>query len=84
MGSDLADGICYLGVTLVINACPGCVGVTVLAFEGHTPFFLSQFAFNLLLQGDFICFTAFVSCGQINVVMKRSAASGMPSVCDEM
>lgn len=41
---------CNLGVTLVINACPGCVGVTVLPFEGHLSFFLSQFALTCYLK----------------------------------
>lgn len=70
----------------MINACPGCVGVTVLPFEGHLSFFLSQFALTCYLKMTLfpLWLFFFLSCGQINVVMKRSAASEMPLVCNEI
>lgn len=86
---SLGGSSSYLGVTLVINACPGCVGVTVSAFEGQFSFFLLQFALTCYLKVTLFSlwrfsFFFFLSCGQINVVMKRSAASEMPLVYNEM
>jgi hypothetical protein len=77
------SGSC-LGMTLVINACPGCVGLTIYQSLKVKSFLLFTIFFNLLPWGDFICFMTFLSCGWINAVVKRSVSSEMPLVCNRL
>lgn len=57
------------GVTLVINACPDCVVLTIyLAFEGHASFFLSPYALTcyseVTLFSSQLCFVLWLNrCG---------------------